>query len=261
MLAAGCRDVVLEPTVERARAWAERGRLLGGESGGVRPDGFDFGNSPAEYAARDLGGAAIAFATTNGTKALMLAARAPVVLAGCLLNGQAAARFAHREAVERGLDLQIVCAGREEGSAVALDDSFCAGYMVSLILEIGAYGLGRPEGSGRLADSALVALRLYEHYRFDCETAEEAALAAFADATSSRVLGRHGLGADVRYCARADTLEVVPRARLDGEVVRVERAVADVRLASEHFVGCGAAGAEWGLSADSAANSTDRGRT
>ena len=220
ILAAGCTDVVLEPTVERARAWAERGRLLGGESGGVRPEGFDFGNSPVEYAARDLGGAAIAFATTNGTKALMLAARAPVVLAGCLLNGPAVVRLARREAAQRGLDVQVVCAGREEGTAVALDDAFCGGYLVSLLVETGE--VGSREGL-RLADSAVLALRLYEAYRSGREGVEEAALAAFADATSSRVLGRHGLGADVRYCARVDTLDVVPRARLDGEVIRVER--------------------------------------
>ena len=221
MLAAGCRDVVLEPTVERARAWAERGRLLGGESGGVRPEGFDFGNSPAEYAARDLGGASIAFATTNGTKALMLAARSPVVLAGCLLNGPSVARRARREAAERGIDVQVVCAGRQEGTAVALDDAFCAGYLVSLLAETGE--VGSREGL-RLADSAVVALRLYERYRLGRESVEEAALAAFADSTSSRVLGRHGLGADVRYCARADTLDVVPRALVDGEIIRVERA-------------------------------------
>ena len=221
MLAAGCRDVVLEPTVERARAWAERGRLLGGETGGVRPEGFDFGNSPAEYAARDLSSASIAFATTNGTKALMLAARSPLVLAGSMLDGPAVVRLARREAAERKLDLTVVCAGRREGAEVALDDAFCAGYLVSLLADAGDAGFR--EGL-RLLDSAVVALRLFERYRLGRESVEEAALAAFADSTSYRVLGRHGLGADVLYCARADALDVVPRARVDGEVIRVERA-------------------------------------
>lgn len=223
MVAAGCRDVVVEPTVDRARAWAARGRLLSGESGGLRPPGFDFGNSPAEYAGRDLTEVVIAFATTNGTKALMLAARAPVVLAASLLNGPSATSCALGEAAERGLDVQIVCAGREEGTAVALDDSFCAGYLVSLLLESGQIARVRHagDGSGRLADSAVVALRLYERYQMGRESVDEAALAAFADATSSRVLARHGLAEDVEYCARAGTLEVVPRARVDGDVVRV----------------------------------------
>jgi 2-phosphosulfolactate phosphatase len=216
MLAAGCRDVVVEPTVERARAWSERGRLLGGEAGGLRPEGFEFGNSPGEYAARDLRGCAVAFATTNGTKALMLAARAPVVFAASLLNGPAAAARALAEARARALDVQVVCAGRDAGTAVALDDSFCAGYLVSLLLEMTDFG--------RVADSAIVALRLYERYREGRESVEEAALVAFADARSSRTLGRHGLAEDVRYCARAGTLDVVPRARLDGELVRVEPA-------------------------------------
>src|SRR5260221_3207450 len=73
MLGQGCRCVLVAPGIAEARAVAQPdpGRyLLGGESGGVAPPGFDFGNSPREFAAAELAGREIVFATTNGTRPL-----------------------------------------------------------------------------------------------------------------------------------------------------------------------------------------------
>src|SRR5689334_5193297 len=69
----GCRRVLLAPDIETAleRARREPGRfLLGGEREGVAPPGFEFGNSPAEYARADFAGRDLLFVTTNGTYAL-----------------------------------------------------------------------------------------------------------------------------------------------------------------------------------------------
>ncbi|MBA2117075.1 2-phosphosulfolactate phosphatase [Bremerella alba] len=44
--------------------------LMGGERGGQKIDGFDLGNSPAEYPESVVGGKKILFTTTNGTKAM-----------------------------------------------------------------------------------------------------------------------------------------------------------------------------------------------
>src|SRR5678815_2966993 len=60
----GCRRVLLAPGVETALEQASRdpGRfLLGGEREGVAPPGFNFGNSPAEYARADLAGRDLLF--------------------------------------------------------------------------------------------------------------------------------------------------------------------------------------------------------
>src|SRR5205809_588742 len=55
-LAAGAREVQPVLTVEEARSrtagWA--GAILGGERGGKRIEGFDLGNSPAEYTSEKL---------------------------------------------------------------------------------------------------------------------------------------------------------------------------------------------------------------
>src|SRR5512142_3179455 len=86
MLESGCRDVLLEPGVPEARASASPDRLLIGEEGGIKPSDFAHGNSPVELADLDLRGRSVIFATTNGTRALGLALRSPLVLAGSLLN-------------------------------------------------------------------------------------------------------------------------------------------------------------------------------
>jgi 2-phosphosulfolactate phosphatase len=237
ILAAGCRDVVLEGTVGAARAAARgSGRLLCGEEDGLRPADFDHGNSPGELAALDLRDRAVTFVTTNGTKALRAASGAPLVLAASLLNGPAAAALALREAEDRGLDLEIVCAGRRGGTAIALDDAFCAGYLTELLAQRGSFAirsaaspLSTPAAAPmaearRIRDSALVALRLFGSYRAQRASVEAAALAAFADSTSGRTLTRLGLGDDIAFCARPAVSPLVPRVVVDGAdegIVRV----------------------------------------
>lgn len=240
LLEAGCQDVQLEPTVADARAAAGSDRLLCGEEGGIRPAGFHYGNSPAEYSGLDLRGRSVTFATTNGTKALQLALRSPLVLAGCMLNGPAAAALAVREAEARGLDLQVVCAGRMNGTVFALDDAFCAGYLVGLLVDYGPFAVrqgsdsapvspgdqlppatapqpGSPASAHYLHDSAVAALRLFRSYRAEHPTLEAAALAAFHDSASGRGLIGLGLGADLAYCARPGISTVVPRAAPDAQ--------------------------------------------
>ena len=59
-------------TVEEARKVAAgTGSLLGGERNCKRLEGFDFGNSPAEYARSRVANKEITLTTTNGTRALM----------------------------------------------------------------------------------------------------------------------------------------------------------------------------------------------
>ena len=81
-LANGAREIVPVAGVEEAWALARRSSptaLLGGEINNVRIDGFDFGNSPLEYAAHRVRDARIVLHTTNGTHAVLAAARGTAV--------------------------------------------------------------------------------------------------------------------------------------------------------------------------------------
>ncbi len=156
----GCARVLVAGDIPEARAFVagHPGRyLLAGESGGLRPPGFDFGNSPVELASAPLAGRELVFCTTNGTRALRASAGARAILAGSLRNAEAVCRVAlgrvaalspatlatpvqTREATtetasearvepeERVADVVIVCSGRLGRPAV--DDTLCAGALL-----------------------------------------------------------------------------------------------------------------------------------
>lgn len=69
----GAKRIIPVETVEEAVALKRRcaDSLLGGERGGVRPEGFDFGNSPLEYSKDAVQNKTIVLTTTNGTRALV----------------------------------------------------------------------------------------------------------------------------------------------------------------------------------------------
>ncbi len=56
--------------------------LLVGERGGIKPEGFDFGNGPSEVINVDFSGKTIIHTTSNGTKGLVNASNAETVLVG-----------------------------------------------------------------------------------------------------------------------------------------------------------------------------------
>ena len=95
----GAKRVIPCGTPEEARQIREQSHaddvLLGGERGGVLIEGFDCGNSPAEYAPGRVAGKTIAFTTTNGTQALLKSAAAETILIGAFVNRRAVAERLH----------------------------------------------------------------------------------------------------------------------------------------------------------------------
>jgi 2-phosphosulfolactate phosphatase len=67
--------------------------ILVGERGGVKPEGFDFGNSPTEVQEINFSGKTIIHTTSNGTKGLINAVNADVVLAGSFLVAESIIRY------------------------------------------------------------------------------------------------------------------------------------------------------------------------
>ena len=110
-LANGASGVVpclqIEDALALKAAAAPNECLLGGERGGVKIDGFDFGNSPRDYSPDVVAGKTLAFTTTNGTRALHHSQQAAEILIGCFRNLTAVVRYLKNEV--RNID--IVCAG------------------------------------------------------------------------------------------------------------------------------------------------------
>ncbi len=250
MFEAGTRQVSLADTIPGALEYAESCQvrpLVCGESGGLPPTGFDLGNSPREFRLDTVKGREISFCTSNGTRAMGLVASAPVVLAGSLLNASAVARAALQEAREKGLDVAFICSGDFQGSKFAIDDAFCAGYLVTRMKqEAGrflsadarrddrfrhapAVGEDEERPSLDLDESAVAAVRLYRSYLSDVGASDseaapprEAILRAFWESHNAQVLRRVGLAADVEHCAQIDLSDRVPRLRVEnGKLVLI----------------------------------------
>ena len=63
--------------------------ILMGERNGIMPDGFDFGNSPAEIEKVDFRGKTVIHTTTQGTQGIAKAVNAKEIITGSFVNAQA----------------------------------------------------------------------------------------------------------------------------------------------------------------------------
>jgi 2-phosphosulfolactate phosphatase len=124
-LASGAREVLpcLEVADARAKAAAVDNPILGGERGGLRIEGFQLGNSPAEYNAAAVKDRSVIFTTTNGTRAMVRCKLARRVLLAAFVNLSAVCR---ELAEER--EVEIVCAGTD--GHVTREDTLLAGAIV-----------------------------------------------------------------------------------------------------------------------------------
>ena len=188
----GASRVLVASTIEQAREAAQKvpGRLLCGERNVQRIPGFDFGNSPAQYAQVDLSGHELIMTTTNGTRAFYACPETATRLAGSFYNASAVTKRALELAQARGT-IHLVCAG--EFNYFALDDTVCAGYL--------AMELQRQHPTIELWESALAAMTLYEAYKPPkvLEVAESA-LSVY----------RAGINEDPPFCMRTNVSTSVP---------------------------------------------------
>jgi len=201
----GAGSILIAPDVGTARRYAraQSGVVLAGEEGGLAPAGFDFGNSPVEFARAELGGKTVVFVTTNGTEAIRSVQGAMAVFVGALRNAQSAAQEAMEFAARREAALTVVCAGR--AGAFSLDDAYCAGFLVDQLLQ---------KSDLDLTDAADGALRMYRN--------ESDPLPVFRRSAAGRNVIALGLGDDVDYCAVRNVSLTVPR--LGREIRMLERA-------------------------------------
>jgi 2-phosphosulfolactate phosphatase len=186
-LASGYETVLCTAEIDEARALHEElgDAVLGGERDNVLIPGFDLGNSPREYL--EPQGGTLILTTTNGTRAIVSAARrCKRVFVASLLNLDAVVHAA-RSAED---DVLVVCAGVH--GTLALDDAYVAGRLVQ---ELGSEHTDAAEAAARLVttwDGAEEVFRASKSGRNLLERAPE-------------------LEEDIAFCARESVLDVVPR--------------------------------------------------
>lgn len=159
---------------------------------GLKPPGFDLGNSPREALEAPVGGKTVVMSTTNGTKAAHAAAKtAKHVLLASLFNAHAAARLARELATE---EVAILCAGKE--GRVGLDDLYTAGVLAEYL---GLLGEVEPE------DGARIALSVKRAYQDPLE--------ALSLSAAAQALKAVGLEADVPFAPRWPEAPPCPSSR------------------------------------------------
>jgi 2-phosphosulfolactate phosphatase len=198
-LAAGAREARCFASVAEARrarrAAAGRPVLLCGERKGRKVPGFDLGNSPGEFTPKRCAGRTLLMTTTNGTRALGRTRLAREVIIGCFLNLSAVAA---RLSAARG-DVALLCAGTE-GEVSAEDVAFAG----ALACEIAENGIA-------LTESAQQAVPVWR-------AARRSLTRFLAASRGGRPLVEIGLERDIRFCARRNRFDLVPRVvgRADG---------------------------------------------
>lgn len=128
--ARGANQIFLVSTVEEALALKSsipNARAMG-EVGGLRPEGFDFGNSPTYIDEADLSGVTMIHRTSAGTQGVVRSQGAEVMLAASFVVADATARFVSNLAVP---EVTFVITGRSYNGGD--EDLACAEYFEELL--------------------------------------------------------------------------------------------------------------------------------
>lgn len=186
----GCGRVLPFGTTGEAIAYRDAHRadtLACGERDGVMVAGFDLGNSPFEYTRERVAGKTLAFASTNGSRAMLAASRCHRLWLASFVNLSATL-----EALAEESEIWLVCAGKL--GAEASEDTACAATIAARLAELGARLVGK-ETQSIVAKACRDATAVHRKV---------------TGASHGRWLASLGpaFAADVEFCAGLDTVGV-----------------------------------------------------
>jgi 2-phosphosulfolactate phosphatase len=148
-------------------------RFLGGERNGIKPPGFDAGNSPEEFSQEAVDGKTVIISTTNGTKIFQKAKQAKYRLIASFVNHSVIIEFINHQIEQFNQqqiepdenapinklkpNITIFCAGNN--GRLSYEDTLCAGAYIDQ--------LARQFPDSILTDTADVARNLYIFHKTD----------------------------------------------------------------------------------------------
>lgn len=162
--------------------------LLAGERDALKVAGFDFGNSPLEMTSKAVKAKELLMCTSNGTKAVAVAALAKSIRAAAFLNISAISK----DLINLNEDIVIICSGTN--GKFSLDDGLAAGMLINRIkvktdIHVDDGGLSL---SLAIRDENKLKESLKECYHLN-------------------LLQNRGFQADIDYCLSSDIIDVVPK--------------------------------------------------
>ncbi|MEM0994053.1 MAG: 2-phosphosulfolactate phosphatase [Bacteroidota bacterium] len=170
------KSLTLVPDQDTAFSLKDKNTLLIGEAGGIKIEGFDFGNSPYRIQEEDsaLDHKKIVFLTSNGTKALLNNFHSKTVLFCGLVNVKASVAYLKQQ------KLQTIHLIASHPSSE--DDLACADYMKALLQET-PYDLKTVINRIQLSESAFKF-----HHQTDLFPAEDLEIACMEERRIGYVL-------------------------------------------------------------------------
>ena len=125
----GAKEILLVSTVEEAlclKSSIPNSKAMG-EVGGLRPEGFDFGNSPTYIDEADLSGTTMIHRTSAGTQGVVLSQGAEILLASSFVVAKATAQYISNLAAP---EVTFVITGKSYNGGD--EDLACAEYLEAL---------------------------------------------------------------------------------------------------------------------------------
>ncbi|MBI70454.1 MAG: 2-phosphosulfolactate phosphatase [Gemmatimonadetes bacterium] len=180
--------VSTEEAIKLASSLGREDSMLCGTSGYTMTEGFDLGNSPAEFVPEKVDGKRLVMSTTNGMRVFDLVDDSPSVLVCSFMNVKAVAK-----AVSGENSLAVVCVGAE--GDVSLEDTVCAGLFIECVHQQNGADIELND-AGRLAKS------VREHFKVDKEF--------LAGTERGGKLREGGFEMDLDLCSQVDIYSVVP---------------------------------------------------
>lgn len=196
----GVKEIIPVAGIDEAKAYKEKGFLVGAERDGLKLPGFDFGNSPYHYMGSEITGKTIVLTTTNGTQAIEKAKNAFLVVIGAFTNITALCKWLSVQ----DKSVLLLCSGWK--NRFNLEDSLFAGAVVDALTKLSTYD--------EVADSALSAKYLYSMAYQDPDR-------FLHHSSHRRRLARLNLKQDIKYSLTLDQTDIIPVLK-DGKLVRLD---------------------------------------
>lgn len=197
----GVSAVIPVATLEEAKAYQEKGYLVGAERNGEIVEGFDFGNSPYSYMNPDLKGKEVVLSTTNGTRAINIASNAGAekIIIGSLINLNSLISWL----IEQNKNVVCLCSGWKD--KFNLEDTICGGAIADGLLATGKFTSHD--------DSSVAAKYLYQ-------SSKDNYFGFLKSSSHRRRLKRLNLNEDIKYCLHPNQTNVIPQL-VDGKLVAI----------------------------------------
>ncbi len=195
----GAKEIITCETLDKAsqiyNSLSRQSSFLGGERNGLKPTGFNAGNSPLEYTPEKVKGKTIILTTSNGTKVFRIAKVAKARIIGGFVNISAVVDYLLTKLYPQIQNIQLLCAGNN--GRLSYEDTICAGAFINRIRE------AVPDAE--MTDSAHAAEKLFRIHSSDMNE-------FLASREHASLLKNIGFEEDIGLSLTFDKFPVVPLA-------------------------------------------------